>query len=37
MSLYFESPYATSGEQPEHDPFKQETLLIDWAKKIAKA
>jgi myo-inositol-1-phosphate synthase len=37
MSLYFKSPYATSGEQPQHDPFKQETLLIDWAKKIAKS
>jgi len=37
MSLYFKSPYATSGEQPQHDPFIQETMLIDWAKKISKA
>ena len=37
VAFTLKSPYATSGEQPQHDPFKQETLLIDWAKKIAKS
>lgn len=33
LSLYFKSPYATPGEQPQHNLFDQETLLIEWAKK----
>jgi len=36
LSLYFNSPYALPGETPVHDPFVQERLLLDWAKKIAK-
>jgi len=37
MSLFFKSPYTTPGEQAQHDPFIQETMLNDWAKKVAKA
>ncbi len=33
LSLYFKSPYATPGEQPQHNLFDQETLLVEWAKK----
>ncbi len=35
MSLYFKSPYHSVGEQPQHDPFKQERMLLDWAKKVS--
>lgn len=35
MSLYFKSPYAAESEQPQHDPFIQETMLINWAKKLS--
>jgi myo-inositol-1-phosphate synthase len=34
MSLYFKSPYTTTGEQAQHDPFKQEDLLLAWAKSL---
>jgi myo-inositol-1-phosphate synthase len=30
LSLFFKSPYATTGETPIHDLFKQEKLLLDW-------
>jgi myo-inositol-1-phosphate synthase len=33
-SLYFKSPYTTTGEQAQHDPFKQEDLLLAWAKSL---
>jgi len=32
LSIFFKSPYASPGETPMHDLFKQEKLLIDWAK-----
>ncbi len=36
MSMFFKSPYASPGETPVHDFFKQEKLLVDWAQHIAK-
>lgn len=35
LSLYFKSPYSSPGEQPQHNLFDQEKMLIDWAKKHA--
>ena len=35
LSLYFKSPYAVAGEQPEHDVFEQERMLLSWAKKVS--
>ena len=35
LSLFFKSPYHQEGEQPEHDLFVQEKMLIDWAKQHA--
>ena len=35
LSIYFKSPYAAEGEQPQHDVFEQERMLISWAKKHA--
>lgn len=35
LSLYFKSPYASPGEQPQHNLFEQEKMLLDWAKKHA--
>jgi myo-inositol-1-phosphate synthase len=32
LSIFFKSPYAAPGETPVHDLFKQEKLLLDWAK-----
>jgi myo-inositol-1-phosphate synthase len=32
LSMFFKSPYHAEGEQPMHDLFKQEQLLLDWAK-----
>jgi myo-inositol-1-phosphate synthase len=32
LSLFFKSPYHSEGETPVHDLFKQEQLLLDWAK-----
>jgi hypothetical protein len=32
LSMFFKSPYAASGETPVHDLFKQEKLLLDWAR-----
>ena len=30
--MFFKSPYHAPGEAPVHDLFKQEKLLLDWAK-----
>ncbi|MBK8258422.1 MAG: inositol-3-phosphate synthase [Polyangiaceae bacterium] len=30
LSVYFKSPYASPGETPVHDLFRQEKLLLDW-------
>jgi myo-inositol-1-phosphate synthase len=32
LSMFFKSPYHAPGESPVHDLFKQEKLLLDWAK-----
>jgi myo-inositol-1-phosphate synthase len=32
LSLFFKSPYHAPGEIPVHDLFKQEKLLLDWAR-----
>jgi myo-inositol-1-phosphate synthase len=32
LSIFFKSPYAAPGETPVHDLFKQEKLLLDWAR-----
>jgi myo-inositol-1-phosphate synthase len=32
LSMFFKSPYYASGEAPVHDLFKQEKLLVDWAR-----
>jgi myo-inositol-1-phosphate synthase len=32
LSLFFKSPYHAPGEAPVHDLFKQEQLLLDWAR-----
>jgi myo-inositol-1-phosphate synthase len=34
LSIYFKSPYAERGEQPEHDLFQQERMLLEWAERI---
>ena len=36
LSLFFKSPYAAPGETPQHDLFKQEKLLLDWAQGLAR-
>jgi len=35
LSLFFKSPYVKEGEAAEHEVFKQEKMLIDWAKQHA--
>jgi myo-inositol-1-phosphate synthase len=35
LSIYFKSPYSVDGEQPEHNLFEQEKMLMDWAHKHA--
>ena len=35
LSLFFKSPFHAEGETPEHDLFKQETLLYQWARQAA--
>jgi len=37
LSIFFKSPYASPGETPVHDLFKQEKLLLDWARTHAAA
>ena len=37
LSIFFKSPYAAEGEQPVHDLFKQEELLLKWAREKAAA
>jgi myo-inositol-1-phosphate synthase len=32
LSMFFKSPYHAPGESPLHDLFKQEKLLLDWAR-----
>jgi myo-inositol-1-phosphate synthase len=32
LSMFFKSPYHAPGEHPVHDLFKQEKLLLDWAR-----
>src|SRR5271165_1848411 len=32
LSIFFKSPYAAPGEQSVHDLFKQEKILLDWAR-----
>jgi myo-inositol-1-phosphate synthase len=32
LSMFFKSPYCLPGETPVHDLFKQEKLLLDWAR-----
>jgi myo-inositol-1-phosphate synthase len=32
LSIFFKSPYAAPSEQAVHDLFKQEKLLLEWAK-----
>ncbi len=32
LSFFFKSPYHATGETPIHDLFKQEKLLLDWAR-----
>ncbi|HTQ05287.1 MAG TPA: inositol-3-phosphate synthase [Polyangiaceae bacterium] len=36
LSLFFKSPHIAPGETPVHDPFAQEQLLLDWAKKLSR-
>ncbi|HTA92773.1 MAG TPA: inositol-3-phosphate synthase [Polyangiaceae bacterium] len=33
LSLFFKSPYTEPGTTPVHDLFKQEQLLVDWARR----
>jgi len=37
LSIFFKSPYAGEGEQPVHDLFKQEELLLKWAREKSAA
>jgi myo-inositol-1-phosphate synthase len=32
LSIFFKSPYHAGGETPVHDLFKQEKILLDWAR-----
>ena len=32
LSIFFKSPYTATGETAVHDLFKQEKLLVDWAR-----
>jgi myo-inositol-1-phosphate synthase len=32
LSMFFKSPHCLAGESPVHDLFKQEALLLDWAR-----
>jgi len=37
LSVFFKSPYHSEGERPEHDLFKQNELLMSWARAVAAA
>jgi myo-inositol-1-phosphate synthase len=37
LSMFFKSPYHAPGESPVHDLFKQEKLLLEWARTHATA
>ncbi len=36
LSVFFKSPYHTDGEAPMHDLFKQNVMLEEWARRMAK-
>jgi myo-inositol-1-phosphate synthase len=36
LSLFFKSPYHSPGETPVHDLFKQEELLLKWAREVSR-
>ncbi len=36
LSMFFKSPFHSEGQTPVHDFFKQEKLLLDWARAIGK-
>jgi myo-inositol-1-phosphate synthase len=36
LSMFFKSPFHVEGESPVHDLFKQEELLLDWARDRSK-
>jgi len=36
FSLFFKSPYHTNGERPEHDLFKQNSMLQAWIDKLGR-
>lgn len=36
LSMFFKSPFHEPGEQPQHDFFKQERMLLDWCAKHGK-
>jgi myo-inositol-1-phosphate synthase len=36
LSLFFKSPHTAPGETPVHDPFAQEQLLLEWARKLSR-
>jgi myo-inositol-1-phosphate synthase len=36
LSMFFKSPYHEEGETPVHDIFKQEQLLLEWARAKSK-
>jgi myo-inositol-1-phosphate synthase len=36
LSMFFKAPYHSPGEQPQHDFFKQERMLLDWCAKHGK-
>ena len=35
LSVFFKAPYATEGEQPQHDLFAQYRMLSEWAAKFS--
>ena len=35
LSVYFKSPYHGADEKPQHDPFVQEQMLVDWCRSHA--
>ena len=37
LSMFFKSPYHADGETPTHDLFKQEELLLEWARSRSKS
>lgn len=35
LSVFFKAPYATEGETPQHDLFRQYALLENWTQKVS--